>query len=293
MVRTVGEAYELLHGRQGLTPIQWNTATNREQTIRGFFDANYDMFTPVFPIGSYQRGSICAGERDIDLMACLRGYGTERLRPRFEYDSSQFLYWIRNNLNAHYHRTDVSSKQVCVKLDFTDIVTDVTPCFAYGSTPYDGYIVPNGRGGWMRTNPRFHADLIADADQSKGGKLLPIIRLLKAWNVANGHHLSSFHLEMLVEAAQRPYNIYWHSFEVWWTLRSLSWRVLSSFYDPWAPGGRIDSYLTDNERARVGRMLTLASDRAEQAREYESRGMMPQAFERWNLVYNGTFPTYG
>lgn len=127
---------------------------------------------------------------------------------------------------------------------------------------------------------------------AKGGKLLPIIRLMKAWNIANGHHLSSFHLEMLVEIAQRPYMILSHSFEVWWTLRSLSWRVLSSFFDPWVPGGRIDTYLPDDERARVGRMLTLAAERAEQALVYERLGMIPQAFERWNLVYNGTFPAY-
>jgi len=292
MARTVYEAFDTLHGRQGLTQRQWDTATNRERTIRQFFAANYDMLTPVFPIGSYHRGTICAGERDIDLMACLTGYGSDMIRPRFEDDSSQFLYWIRNNLNDHYYRSDVSSKRVCVKLDFTDIVTDVTPCFLNGSDA-GGYVMPDGRGGWMHTNPSFHASMIATADRTKGEKLLPIIRLMKAWNIVNGHHLSSFQLEMLVEAAQRPYQIFDPAFEVWWTMGVVAQLLEYEFPDPWPLGGRIDAYLSDDERALAIRMMQQDEERAGQAREYEKLGKIPEAFERWNVVYNGTFPAYG
>jgi len=97
---------------------------------------------------------------------------------------------------------------------------------------------------------------------------------------------------MLVEDAQRPYRIYDPAFEAWWTMRAISWRLAYRFADPWAPGGYIDDYLTDDERARVIRMLTADIERADQARKYENAGRIADAFERWGVVYNGTFPAY-
>jgi hypothetical protein len=145
----------------------------------------------------------------------------------------------------------------------------------------------------MYTNPPFHASMIATADRTKGGKLLPIIRLMKAWNIVNGHHLSSFHLEMLVEVAQRPYQIFGPAFEVWWTMGVVARLLEYKFSDPWPLGGRIDAYLSDEERIQAIRMMKQGEERAGQAREYEKLGKIPEAFERWNVVYNGTFPTYG
>lgn len=224
-------------------------------------------------------------------MACFKGYEDGMLHPRFDDDSSQFLYWVRNDLNDHYYRTGVSSQRVAVTLDFTDIVTDVTPCF-WKTSEDEGFWMPDGHGGWMLTNPPFHAKLVADADQAKANKLKPVIRLMKARNNAHGHHLSSFHLEMLVEEAQRPYQIYDPAFEVWWTMRSIAWRLKYRFPDPWAPGGSGDDYLPDDARALVIRKLSAEIERSDQARTFEAAGWHEATFERWGVVYHGTFPAY-
>lgn len=197
---------------------------------------------------------------------------------------------MRDRLNQRYLATTVSSRKVCVKLDFTNIVTDVTPCFARRGA---GYKMPDGRGGWMDTNPPFHATFMAEANKGHEWKLKPLVRLMKAWNIANTNHLSSFHLELMVESIHRGTTIRSHPEEVAFTLRKLAGKVSGSFSDPWSGGGRIDTYLSSDTRAKVVRMLNEDADRAAVAEEYRLAGRMAEAFERWNTVYARTFPAYG
>lgn len=289
MTLTVSQAFTELHNRQGLTAIQRSTASTREAALRSFFNTNFDMNESLFAIGSYKRGTICRGERDIDLMAPLAPFSSAKYWERYKDDSRAFLYWVRDHLNARYHATTVSSKRVCVKLDFTDIVTDVTPCFPRKG---GGYLMPNGSGGWMNTNPPFHTDLMAAADITLDRKLKPLVRLMKAWNIANSHHLSSFHMELMVKEIQAA-GIRSHPVEVEYTLRNLPDLVRKRFDDPWPDGKRIDGYLSAAERDRVVSMLESDAKRAAEGLAYERAGQMRLAFERWNIVYRHTFPAYG
>lgn len=289
MATTVIGAFNELHGRQGLTTTQQSTASTRVGSIKTFFSNNFTMREAVFAIGSYNRETICAGERDIDLMACLEPYGITDYWSTYKYDSKDFLYWVRDRLNDRYHATRVSSRKVCVKLDFTDIVTDVSACFPRQN---GGYLMPNGSGGWMDTNPPFHANFMSAANKDHDWKLKPLVRLIKAWNIANSHHLSSFHVELMVERIHRGTAIRSHPEEVAYTLRQLPAQVRGSFADPWTGGGRVDSYLSSDTRAMVARMLEDDADRADKAEEYRLAGKTASAFERWDVVYRDTFPSY-
>lgn len=290
MATTVVSAFDTLLGRQRLSTAQEETAAGRVAGLGAFFDRNFDMAVPVFAVGSYERSTICAGERDIDLMAPIAPDGASRCWERFRNDSRAFLYWVRDQLNARYGATKVSSRQVCVKLDFTQIVTDVAPCFPRVG---GGYLMPDGARGWMATNPPYHAELITSANREHDWKLKPLIRLVKAWNIANGHHLSSFHTELMVEGIKRNRTIgNWPS-EVAVVLQYLPDWVQGSFADPWLSGRRLDDYLPYDTRQMVIRMLESHAKAAVEAEKYRAAGKMEAAFKRWSVVYRHTFPSYG
>ena len=172
-------------------------------------------------------------------------FGQTDYWKRFKDDSSRFLYAVRDALNKQYGRTDVSSRRVAVTLDFTDIVTDVVPAFPRKG---GGYLIPNGTGEWKSTNPPFHAQLINQADQVKAGRLKPLIRLMKAWNFANGHHLTSFHVELAVEGMwrQAPSIPDWPAVMAE-TLRVATGWLTGELADPWPDGGSISRYLSEGE----------------------------------------------
>jgi hypothetical protein len=192
MARSVEAAFNELLDRQRLTSTQVGVADTRIKTLQDFFDNNFTMAERAFKTGSYARGTICSGQKDVDLMAPL-DYPT--YKDRYDNDSRGFLYYIRDQLNDRYWATKVSSRQVAVTLDFTSITADVVPCFKREG---GGFFMPDGTGGWMKTNPRYHTQLIAKGDEAHNGRLKPLIRLIKAWNLANGNHLRSFHVELLV-----------------------------------------------------------------------------------------------
>jgi len=289
MATKVSAAFDELLGRQRLTDDQQRIAQTRIGTLGTFFQNNFEMNAAVFPIGSYARRTICASERDIDLMATFNPFGSEGYWERYKDDSRAFLYWVRSNLNDRYATTNVSSRQVAVKLDFTSIVAEVVPCFPRKG---GGYLMPNGKGKWMATNPPFHAQLIADADKAKGNKLKPLIRLIKFWNIANGHHLSSFHVEMLVKDMwEKPAIGEWSS-TVSATLKVMGSWVKTARQDPWPDGSGLDSYLSDDIRQQVIRMLDDDAKAAEQAEAYCKAGREKDAFERWGVIYRHKFPAY-
>jgi hypothetical protein len=194
------------------------------------------MAEPAFTIGSYRRGTLIRAERDIDLMAVLN-YPT--YKATYDKDSRAF---VRDKLNTGYATSKVSSRGVAILLDFTVIRADVVPAFRRTG---GGYVILNGKTGWQATNPSHHTQLINDRDNALENRLKPLIRLLKFWNITNGGHLRSFHVELMVWAmwknASRLPPLY--SAAVAESLGTMRSWLRSSFTDPWDGGGRIDAYL--------------------------------------------------
>ncbi len=287
MAQSVEQAFEVLLERQLLTPGQAETAKTRVAGLANFFVDTFSMAEQPFPMGSYARDTICRSERDIDLMA---PFSVPEYWERYKRDSRAFLYWVRDWLNDRYFATKVSSKQVAVTLDFTVIVADVAPCFRRTG---GGYLMPNGRGGWMATNPLFHTRLIGEADTARGRRLRPLIRLIKFWNIANGHHLRSFHVELMVKRMWDDRSIPEWPTAVAKTLGVMGGWVRSQMDDPWPDRTRVDAYLSANLRSQVIRMLGDDAKAAATAEEYRQAGKVEAAFERWGVIYRHQFPAYG
>ena len=279
-------AFDELLTRQGLTPTQFQTANERFADIRTFFNNKLQMAMPVFTIGSAARGTIAAGERDIDLMAAVANVYANKYRA----DSRQFLYDVRQLLAQRYPRTDAGAREVAVVLDFDVIRTEVVPCF---KSDGDGFVMPNGSRGWMATNPPFHTALVGTADAAHQQTLKPLVRLIKAWNIAHGQQLRSFHLEMLVKRMWDGYAIGAWPAAVAGTLQVLGNWVGIAFVDPWRGTTRIDTYLSAQARAQLIRTITESAAAAATAEAHRLAGRIPAAFERWQLIYRHTFPAYG
>jgi len=279
-------AFNELLGRQGLTALQLQTANERITDIRAYFAASLQMQQPVFTIGSANRGTMVAGERDIDLMAVVTDFYANQYRT----DSRQFLYDVRTLLARRYPRTDVGARQLAVVLDFNVIRTEVVPAFTRNP---NGYWIANGRQGWKGTNPPYHAQLVGQADALHGQRLKPLVRLIKAWNVVHALRLRSFHLEMLVKRMWDGNAIGVWPAAVAGTLRVLGGWVNQSFTDPWDNVTRIDDYLSANERAQAVRTINESAAAATTAEQHRLAGRIPAAFERWQVVYRHTFPAYG
>lgn len=290
MATTVVGAFDEFRSRLPLTDKQHATAQGHVDSIVSFFKEKFSLAPAgVYAAGSFARGTMVRWTRDVDVMAAL---SVTKYNPVYGDDSAKFLHMVRDALNERYGRTTASSKRVAVKLDFTDVVADVVPCFPRQG---GGFLMPNGSGGWRSTNPPFHAALMRDANAAKEGRLKPLVRLLKAWNIANGHHLGSIHVELLVERMWRddaeitaPYPA-----AVAETLRVMPDWARVPCPDPWPDGRPVDADLSRGNRDMAVRMLEQDAATSAAAERDRANGRYKDAIEKWDKVFRGKFPAYG
>lgn len=289
MATSVAQGFNELRDRFPLTQIQSESANTKVANIRDFLNEKFFMAESAITIGSYARGSIIRVERDVDILAPLN---YPKYKETYDGDPQAFLYMVRDALNAKFGSTTVSSKKVAVKLDFTAIAIDVVPCFRRQG---GGYLMPNGSGDWMSTNPPFHTTLMKAANDQHEAKLIPLVKLMKFWNIANGHHLSSLHIELMTERMWRGVNFgeRLYSTLLCETLKAMPGWVGKLFPDPWESGHSIDIGLSADERAKAIRMLNEDAERSRKAEEFRKSGEIKKAYECWAIIFNHQFPTYG
>jgi len=174
-------------------------------------------------------------------------------------------------------------------MEMTVFNVDVVPVFPRQS---GGYLVAGGTGAWKPTNPNVHYNLMENHNE-QDGMLKPLVKLMKYWNLCNGALLESFHLELMVEQMWRGVSIGSYPHGVAETLAVLVTYIPNAFNDPWPSGGRVDAYLSTDNRSKV--LGYAKSDAASAARAEESRrnGDDRGAFDHWQKVFANQFPAYG
>ncbi len=289
MATTVLRAFDELLGNLALTDSEATIAAGRVRNLKEVFCAKYTCAKTPWAIGSYGRETLIRWQRDIDMMVAL----DDLYWPIYKADSQVFLYTIRNFLNENYGQTEVSTQRVAVRMKLSGgLQVDLVPAFVDTT----GFVMPDGAKGWQMTNPPYHDNLMMNSNVRLGSKLKPLVRLLKAWNYVNGHHLRSFHLEMIVEAMWRDAtSLPAMPDAVAQSLGAAAGWVENGFPDPWKDSGKkLETYLTTSERAMAAKLLREDAARAKAAVAYAAASETAKAFERWGVVYGAAnFPAYG
>lgn len=204
------------------------------------------------------------------------------------YDSSSFLYRVRSSLNSTSTVKKVGARGQAVRLFYSDgLYVDVAAVVKYTS---DGYGIPDGSGGWMRTNPLEHHAYMNRRNTELGSNLKRFVVIAKQWNKAHSSYLTSFHLEML---AARTFT----------SLGNNRREALRMFFDynqynlsvpdPAGYSADISDYLAWNARDSVNTALGAARDRADLALAAENRGDHAESIRHWKIILGSRFPNYG
>lgn len=126
-------------------------------------------------------------------------------------DSVKVLNGFRDGLRSTYPSSTVKLDKHCVNLQTTIAATsesegigfDVVPCFRLRpddhSEPF--YLVPDGNGGWIRSNPRKDTDLCSEL-QNFHGTYRQAVRLVKHWNKTQVNDaFQSYYIELAMSRA--------------------------------------------------------------------------------------------
>ena len=272
------------------------------------------------PYGSFARKTKVRPLDDLDMLVLLREQST--LVRQASWDSYTYLVgitdyssplkpytdengWvlstkILNGLKSgvqkvhSYRKSEIKRNGVAVVLDLTsyDWVFDIVPALpvydSSGTVLY--HLIPNGKGYWMRTDPRIDQEIVTSANQRQNGHLLPLIRLIKYWNIRSqaAPRLASYHLETILVNAYR-YGYPEIDSRIRWSVpnafNQLASHVMNSCPDPKGLGPTLDANMTWETREKIRNTANDRSLYASHALSCEQLGNHQEAIKWWGYVF--------
>ena len=288
----------------------------------GFFDL-YDAFNVHF--GSFARKTKCRELDDIDLMIGIAGNdatyysysswdnvtitaSTTNQAQIDCTDSSGFLNStkvidkFKEKLKhlREYSRSEVkrSGEAIVLNLISKDWSFDIVPCF-YTAKESNGrayYLIPNGNGGWKKTDPTIDRAAIQNTNQKLDGKVLELVRLMKRWNkTKNARTIPSYLLETLILNycnMQIELSDY-IDLRFADALQYVANNIINPVNDPKNIQGNINT-LSHTDQLILSKKAFTDYNKACEAINFELQDKnQEKAIKKWGEIFGQDFPSYG
>ncbi|MFY1829479.1 SMODS domain-containing nucleotidyltransferase [Myxococcus fulvus] len=238
---TVEQAMQRLVEELELTPDEVEKVKRQHGVVREVLRKRLSS-AEEFLSGSYGRGTALRPLHDVDVFVVIPP-------PRGSRTPDDLLREVRQVFKAEWPERELPVLQRhSLRIDFSSgISVDIVPAFAHEQ---GGYLIPQrDTGAWIRTDPKAHQEVCAQADRLAQGRLNPLIKLVKQWNRARDNSpLRSFHLEAMCYSAfpTPPEGSLLERLER--LLRHLSERVMQTCRDPAKLGVAVDARMDSGDR---------------------------------------------
>ncbi|WP_350588270.1 nucleotidyltransferase [Psychrobacter sp. 78a-MNA-CIBAN-0178] len=299
---------------------------------RDFLKSKINSFNDFFPLyndknidyGSFARKTKIRDLDDIDMIFTLKANGCTW---REEYDGTVYLkspqYLNDYNSYRHSDSLDLNSKKivnkfisslksiphytaanihrnmqsVSFKLDSYDWNFDIVPAFMTTEDLLGKsyYLIPDGYGNWMKTDPRIDRARVKTINKNHNGKILDAIRITKYWQRrATMPSMSSYLLESIIlEYYESNSSSDFLDINFRNILNYLSQRIYSSVNDPKGIQGEINTLSLD-EKIKISIKAENDVKIADTANYLEVTNKDHEnAIKEWRKVFGINFPSYG
>lgn len=292
MVATVAAAFSQFSSRLEITELQHSVVAARQQAVRDAV-ARHDEVIDSFLTGSYVRHTMIAPLKEADIDVCI--VLASSLFTRFTGDNPQgaLLDHIRFGLRQTYPRTpDISRNGQAVSIRFSDFLVDVVPAFKRQG---GGFLIPSSVSrSWISTDPKIHVDLMSRSNEEHGGGMVPLVKMLKAWNRTAGSFFRSFHLEVLLLEVMKSVTISDSPSGARYFFDKARQLVAQKNPDPAGYSDDVGAYIDSAARiAEAQSKFTTAYDRAVRAEAASLAGRPWDAIAIWKQIFGDFFPEYG
>jgi len=200
---------------------------------------------------------------------------------------------LKRTLRKTYTRTpDISRNGQAVSIRFEDFVVEAVPAF---DRQGGGYLIPNSvTQTWMSTDPKKHVEIMKAANAAHDGQLVPLAKMVKAWNRNIGQYFQSFHIEALAIQILQGVTISDFPSGMRYYFDKGRSVIAQKNMDPAGLGDDLGKYINTQQKIQeaVGK-FQLAYERALEAEDLATRGRIERATETWKKVFGDCFPSYG
>lgn len=283
------------------------------------------LYGGYLSFGSFARKTKIQPLDDIDILVLLNGKGTEvKQSPNsvFTYclkinssfaplslfnndygyvNSTKVMNRIKSYLSSvsNYKQAEIKKTMQAVTLNLKSYAWtfDIVPAVPVVNTfdEIDYYLIPDGWGNWIRTDPRIDSKNITEVNLKHLGRFLPTIRLLKYWNFrTHKPRLSSYYFETLaIQTFQYSSIITDFPQALKYFFDNCPSYLRMSCPDPKGLGANLDAGMDTTTKEKVGKAMSEAATFAGYALMYESQSKINDAIYWWQRIFGSEFPIYG
>lgn len=205
-----------------------------------------------------------------------------------------------NNLKNidQYKKADINRNLQAAVLNLSSYTWsyDIVPCFftkedSYGKTYY---LIPDGNGNWMKTDPRIDRDRVSTINQKLDGNVLNVIRIMKYWNKRpTMPSMQSYLLENMIlnYYDTAPSCSKYVDIEIPKILSYICNNIFNPVYDPKGIQGDLNK-LSFDDKLKIQIRAACDMDKANEARDFENDNDPKSSINKWAEIFGGDFPKY-
>ncbi len=295
MATTIPQSFLKLKQNLEITDYQETTISTRQKSVRGVIEGGITLVDPYsFLTGSYSRQTLIAPlkEADIDIFFVLHPDYYNHYNGQ-NGGQAGLLDWVKRILLKTYTKTpNISRNGQAVTIRFDDFIVDVVPGFKRQG---GGFLIPNSiNQSWISTDPKKHVEIMSAANKAHNSDLIPLIKMIKAWNKNNNKYFSSFHLEVIALEGLNNVTISNFPSGVRYFFDKGRTLITQKNLDPAGYGGDVGGYINTQEKIQEAvEKFKLAYDRAVKAENHATQGNVKEAIDMWIKIFGNYFPSYG
>lgn len=272
-----------------LTPLDSETdaAKSHRASIESRLKQTLGM-TAFFRSGSFGFGTSVRGYSDVDYFAV---FPADRLNS----NSNISLDAVAAELNARFPYTGVVVDTPAVTVPFGSTISErheIVPVWHQKTVDRVRLFgMPNRIGGWMNASPEAHSQYVDRVNGKHGGKVKPLIRLIKSWKYHCNVPIRSFYLENAVALWADSQMSIIYEYDIFLFLSHLNDLRLADLSDPSGISGAVSACDAPDIGACL-RQIASARQSAGEARACQDRGDVRGALTAYDKVFGGRFPAY-
>lgn len=287
MPRTPEQAFRLFLDRLTPTQAERSKAASHRQAIYAKLDDRFGLHR-MFESGSFRHGTGVAHYSDVDYFASLKSD-----RPNL---SSSSLVAVRTALQERFPNTNIRVARPAVVIEFAGGSDQVEVIPAYANVKvaqFMRFTIPGVTTEWLQSTPEAHLAYVSSSNEKpEHGAAKSLARLAKGWKYFRRVPISSFYLEMRASSYMSAENYVSWPYDVHRFLAFLLSQRLAAMNDPTGATGRIEACSSESTREEALSKLNTAVSRALRAKDNYVSGRIREAFDDWNLLFAGQFPSY-
>lgn len=329
MARTVNGAFnEFMKNTVNLDSIKTSSARTSRDNLKNQISKLEDFF-PMYSeknidFGSFARRTKIRPLDDIDMIFTLSANGctweesfdgtvyiqTPDQSPeygKYRHDSSNRLNsrkvinkFIQSLSKLNHYRSAVMHRNLnaaTLQLTSYDWNFDVVPAF-FTTENYAGksyYIIPDGNGNWIKTDPRIDRQRVSDINKQCDGRVLNAIRVMKYWQRrATMPSMPSYLLESMVlnyfeNKGQSSSFIDLDIIDILYYIKD---HIFHPINDPKGIQGDLNK-LSFEDKSKISKKAETDFNTALSAREFEGVLDHEKAINEWRKIFGYSFPQFG